>query len=234
MFNATPIWGLSTMKNILVIAPHPDDETLGCGGTLFRHYAEGDSIHWLIMTKASVKNGFSLAIMNKQKMCVEEASNMYKFASCTWLDFKPAALEDVPKKDIIASIASCINNIKPHTIYLPHPWDAHSDHKITFESAWSSSKIFRYPFIKKILCMETLSETDFSPPYIHNQFSPSVFVDISEYIKYKIAAMAIYSDQMGVHPFPRSFEAMEAQAILRGVATGTARAEAFMLLKEII
>jgi LmbE family N-acetylglucosaminyl deacetylase len=134
---------------------------------------------------------------------------------------------------LIEKISSVINKVKPHIIYLPFKGDIHSDHKHVFNAAYSCTKSFRYPFIKIIYMMETLSETEFSLSTKDESFIPNVFVDISDYMDKKIEAMEIYEGEMGSHPFPRSERNIKALATHRGATVGCEYAESFMLIKEV-
>ena len=134
---------------------------------------------------------------------------------------------------LVSKISSVINKIKPNIIYLPFKGDVHSDHKYIFDAAYSCTKVFRHPFIKKIYMMETLSETEFSLSTKEDSFVPNVFVDISEFMDKKIELMNIYESEMGEHPFPRSERNIRALGTLRGATCGCDYAESFVLLKEI-
>ena len=136
--------------------------------------------------------------------------------------------------ELISKISSIVNKVKPNIIYLPFKGDVHSDHKYIFDAAYSCTKVFRYPFIKKIYMMETLSETEFSLSTKEDSFVPNVFVDISEYMDRKIEAMKIYESEMGDHPFPRSERNLRALATYRGATSRCNYAESFMLIKEIL
>jgi LmbE family N-acetylglucosaminyl deacetylase len=222
------------MKSVLVIAPHPDDETLGCGGTLLRHKSEGDSIHWLIATRMDMSIGFSeeqIAHREAQLRCV---TDVYGFNSVNGLDFITTRLDEMPMGDVVGSISSVIKEISPHTIYLPYRGDVHTDHRVVFDAVISCTKWFRYPCIKRILSYETLSETEFGINPDSNGFRPNVFVDISTYMDKKLEILGAYATELGAFPFPRSIEAVQAQALLRGATAGCTAAEAFMLLKEIV
>jgi LmbE family N-acetylglucosaminyl deacetylase len=135
---------------------------------------------------------------------------------------------------LITKISSVVNKVKPNIIYLPFKGDVHSDHKYIFNAAYSCTKSFRYPFIKKIYMMETLSETEFSLSIKEDSFVPNVFVDISEYIDKKIEVMKIYESEIGEHPFPRSERGIRALATYRGGTSNCDYAESFVLLKEIV
>lgn len=221
-------------KNILVIAPHADDESLGCGGTLLRHNSNNDRLHWLLITGMSEASGFTLDRIAVRQKEIQEVAKKYNFQSVTQLELPPAALETLSMGDIIGGISKAINSIKPEIVYVPYRNDAHSDHEIVFDAAMSATKIFRYPFIKRVLAYETISETDFGMKPEDGGFRPNVFVDISQYLQDKLNILDIYESEMGQFPFPRSRKALEALATLRGAQSNTQAAEAFMLLKEVL
>lgn len=222
------------MNKVLIIAPHPDDETLGCGGTLLRHKADGCQIHWLLVTGMSEELGFSKERIAKRNEEISLVAQKYAFDSVAQLDLPPAALETLPLGQIIAGISDTINKVKPQIVYVPYRNDAHSDHELVFDAAMSATKSFRYPFIKRVLAYETLSETDFGMKPEDGGFRPNVFVDISSYINKKLDIMEVFESEMGEFPFPRSRKALEALATLRGAQSNCQAAESFMLIKEIL
>jgi LmbE family N-acetylglucosaminyl deacetylase len=123
--------------------------------------------------------------------------------------------------------------VQPNIIYLPFKGDVHSDHRKIFEASYSCTKSFRYPFIKKIYMMETLSETEFATSTKEDCFIPNVLVDISGHMEKKIEIMKIFKSEIAPHPFPRSERNLRALATFRGAAAGCDYAESFVLLKEI-
>ena len=222
------------MNKILVIAVHPDDETLGCGGTLLKHKANGDEIHWLIATDIKESEGYDIPAIKQRNKEIKKVENLYGFTSVNKLDLSTTKVDAYSMSVLVSKISSVIDRIKPDIIYLPFKGDVHSDHKYIFDAAYSCTKIFRHPFIKKLYMMETLSETEFSLSTKEDSFVPNVFVDISEFMDKKIELMNIYESEIGKHPFPRSERNMRALATYRGAASGCDYAESFMLLKEII
>lgn len=218
------------MKNkVLIIAVHPDDETLGCGGTLLKHKANGDEIHWLICTTIDKKHDY----YETREKEIEQVSKLYKFDTVYNLRLKTMQVDEYSMSELISNISKVVNEIKPTIVYLPFKGDVHSDHRKIFESAYSCTKSFRYPFIKKIYMIETLSETEFAPSTKEDSFIPNVFVDISEYLEEKIKIMKIFESEITNHPFPRSEKNLRALATLRGATSGCEYAESFILLKEI-
>jgi N-acetylglucosamine malate deacetylase 1 len=221
------------MKKILVIAVHPDDETLGCGGTLLKHKANGDQIHWMIATDIKESEGYDISTIKKRNKEISKIEELYEFTSVNKLNLSTTKVDTYSMSVLVSKISSVIDRIKPEIIYLPFKGDVHSDHKYIFDAAYSCTKAFRYPFIKKIYMMETLSETEFSLSTKEDSFVPNVFVDISKYIDKKIEAMKVYESEMGDHPFPRSERSIRALATYRGSTSSCDYAESFMLIKEI-
>lgn len=220
------------MKRHLVIAPHPDDETLGCGGTLLRAREEGDEIYWLIVTNINQKQGFTPKRVKTRRAEIERVSDAYGFSETIQLNFPTAKLDTFPIEDIVKGIGEAAARIKPTDIYLPHRRDVHSDHSVVFDAAVSISKWFRYGSVERVYVYETQSETDFDLAPDSPGFRPNVFVDISSSIDRKIEIAKIFQSEFLAHPFPRSFDGIRALALLRGAASGFKSAEAFMLLRE--
>ena len=220
------------MKRHLVIAPHPDDETLGCGGTLLRARAEGDGIYWLIVTGISEAQGFAAERVASRDAEINRVSEAYGFAETIRLDFPTTTLDAVPMGKLVGAISQAVRRIEPTDIYLPHRRDAHSDHAAAFDAAISVSKWFRYGSVERIFVYETPSETDFDLAPDSPGFRPTVFVDVSDTIDRKLEIAAIFEGEFAEHPFPRSFEGLRALATIRGAASGFIAAEAFMLLRQ--
>jgi len=222
------------MGNVLVIAVHPDDETLGCGATLLKHRSENQDIYWLICTAMSELHGFSQEKILARDKVISQVGAQFQFKKVFQLGLAPTRVDATLSHLLIDQISAVFNEVKPHTIYLPFKSDVHSDHRKIFDAAFSCTKSFRYPFIKKILMMETLSETEFAPATREDAFVPNVFNDVSAFFAQKCAILDLYQGEMGAHPFPRSIRNVTALATLRGATAGCDYAESFMLLKEII
>lgn len=222
-----------TPKTVLCIAPHPDDETLGCGGSLLRHIAEGDEVYWLIVTTVTEQLGFSETKINARELEIGEVARAYGFKKVYRAGLLTTRLDALPKADLVTAVASIMSDVSPHTLYVPYRNDVHSDHAAVFDAVISCSKTFRYPSIRQIYAYETLSETEFGLRPDDPGFRPNLFSDISPWLEKKIDIMRMFSGEMGNFPFPRSEECIRAQAMLRGSQAGVMAAEAFMILKEI-
>ena len=222
------------MSVVVVVAPHPDDETLGCGGTLFKHQAEGDEIHWLIMTTIIEQDDFEKGCIARRKQEISMVAEKYQFTSIHQAQFATTTLDAVANNKLIAEVANFFKKVKPDTICLPYRNDVHSDHSAVFDAVASCTKSFRYPFIRSVRAYETLSETEFSIRSDDGGFHPNLWIDISLYLEKKIEVMQIYKSEIGNHPFPRSVRNIRALATLRGSSAGSEYAEGFMSLKEIV
>ena len=219
------------MSNVLVIAPHPDDETLGCGGALFYHLNKGDALHWIIITGIDEAQGYTREKVLARKNEIIKISEFYGFSSVLEYGYPTCSLDVVSRSELVSRLSDDFGLLKPEILYVPHYGDVHSDHKIVYEAAIAAAKWFRQPSIKAVRVYETLSETGLIGGEV---FSPNQYIDISQFLEKKIAAMHIYGSEMGEHPFPRSETAMRSLAQYRGANSGFEYAEAFHLLYERI
>jgi len=218
------------MNKVLIISPHPDDETLGAGGTLLRHKERGDYLYWCNITDMKEEYGFSKEAVRNRQEEIERVINAYNFEYFFNLKLKPARLTESDVPMLIEKLSEIINKIKPEIMYIPFFADAHSDHRIVFQSLQPFSKSFRYPFIRRILLMEIISETD---GQFIDIFRPNVFVDISDFIEKKLKIISLYKTETRDHPFPRNLENIKNFAFYRGSQCNCMFAESFMLLKEV-
>lgn len=217
--------------NIVVLSPHPDDETLGAGGTLMRMKKEGNHIFWINVTDIVMGNIWSDMFVERRKHQIEGINKKYQFDGFYNLKYLPCSLENIDKGELIGKISECFTQIRPEWVILPNPGDAHTDHRIVYEAAMSCTKVFRYPYVKKITTMEIISETDFNKD--GKSFSPNYFVDITRFIDDKIETMKIYDTELGEVPFPRNLDAIKSLALIRGGTAGVKYAEAFKIVKWI-
>ena len=222
------------MSKILVVSPHADDESLGCGGSILRHVKQGDSVHWLLATDMAKSSLYSVEQVEARNHEIEQVRRSYNFDSFNQLGFTPAALDTVGMGEVVAEFSKVIEAVRPEIVYSPFRNDAHTDHRVVFDAVVACTKSFRYPFVKRVLCYETISETEFGMKPEASPFKPNVYVDISEHLEEKLLILDIFDSEMGVFPFPRSRRAVEALANYRGSQSNCIGAEAFVLIKEIL
>lgn len=219
-------------ERVLVVSPHPDDETLGAGGTLLKYKQEGAETFWLNITDVHEDYGYSKEFVQNRACEIETATKMYQFNKSFNLKLKPADLSQYPETELIDKISAVVREIQPTTLILPYAYDTHSDHGCVFRASYACTKSFRYPSVKKVLAMEILSETDFANP--QNGFIPNYFVNITNQFGFKLDILMIYKSELSKPPFPRSIENTTALATLRGSTAGFRYAESFLLLKSLI
>lgn len=212
------------MEKVVVIAVHPDDETIGCGGTIIKYLNRGDEVHCILVTKGNAE----------QKVIWNKVKEAYHFTSVTELNFPELDLMDKSLNELIPPLSKSISTIQPQTVIIPNRSDAHSDHKAIFNAVASCTKAFRYPFIEKILMMEVISETDFALPLPEGQFIANYFVDISKEYTKKEEILKIYESELLPYPQTRNLSTMQALNRYRGSQINVEYAEAFMNLKTIV
>ena len=219
-------------RNVLFVSVHPDDETLGCGGTILKHKENGDTINWLNITDVDNNHpfGFSPEMVMTRQLTIEKVKRTYEFSKFINLKFYTQLLDTKGLSSLMKEISEAIKEIQPDTLYIPNRSDVHSDHRISFQAIYPCTKNYRYPFIKSILMYETLSETEFAPALAENAFIPNTFVDITDYIDTKIEIMKIYETEIMPDPLPRSAHAIKGLAAFRGSRIGVKYAEAFMCI----
>ena len=218
---------------VVVISAHPDDEIIGCGGTLLKHKANGDELFWIIITNVFESEGFSKQRVESRHQEIEKVKTMVGFSNVHKLDYPTMSLDSSSINKMIPQISDLFNEIKPEVIYVMNRSDAHSDHRVTFDAVVACTKSFRYPFIKRVLMYECISETEFAPALPERVFQPNYFVDVTTHFNKKIEIMKVYESELGEHPFPRSIRNIEALATFRGASVGVEYAEAFQLIKFI-
>jgi LmbE family N-acetylglucosaminyl deacetylase len=215
----------------LVIAPHPDDESLGCGGTLLRRKAEGAELGWLIVTGISEEAGWPMDQVKQRDAELQTVEKLFGFSEVFNLRLPTACIDELPMGELIGHFSAVFKSFQPEEVFLPHRCDVHTDHKAVFDAVAACTKWFRYPSVRRVLAYETLSETDFGLDP-DSGFRPNCFVDIGSYLEEKLRILSVYRSELGTFPFPRSLEAIRALATLRGATAGFGAAEAFQLLRE--
>lgn len=218
--------------NILVIAPHPDDEMLGVGGTLIKHVHNKDNVTICVVTRG-IEPLFSTDIVNTTRQEAKRCHEMVGVSSTVYLDFPAVMLEKQERYNINVKILNIVQSCKPEVVYIPHIGDMQKDHQIVAEAAMVALRPKYEHQVKRILAYETLSETGWNIPNIANQFIPNVYSDISEYLPEKLKAISYYQTQLSNFPNPRSLESIEALAKYRGSTVNVIAAEAFMLIRDM-
>jgi N-acetylglucosamine malate deacetylase 1 len=219
-------------KNVLIIAPHPDDEILGCGGTMHLLASKGYNIYVLIVTKGDPEI-FPEERIKKVREEALDAHRILNVKETRFLEFIAPNLDLESRAQISRSIEKIIKEFDIQILFLPHRGDIHHDHRIVFESALVAARPVKDCPVKCIYSYETLSETEWAAPFASETFIPNVFFCIENNLDVKLNAFQCYKTQVKIFPGSRSVEAIKALAVFRGVTIGKKAAESFMLIREI-
>jgi len=223
---------------ILVLAPHPDDEVLGVGGTMARFCAEGHKVVVAVVTGYGVEqHPFIKAVdVNAVREECKQANQLIGVSEVLFADLPAACLDATPVWQTNRVILEIIEEVRPEQLYLPFPHDLHKDHAAVAYGACVASRPYLSlgKQIKRVLFYETLTETHLSPPYLDVGFQPNYFVDISDHLEKKLAAMREYKSQIQEDDLPRSEKGLKVLASFHGMHVGVEAAEAFVLSRELI
>lgn len=219
--------------NILVIAPHADDEILGCGATMAKYIRNKDNVYVCIVT-SPVKPIFDrdriLPIIRS------EAANAHKTlgvkATC-YCDVPAVMVEEIPRYELNKKLGKVLEEILPDIVYIPHFGDMQKDHQLIAEAMMVVLRPKGVHKVSKVYSYETLSETEWNAPHSRNAFLPNVYNDVTDFIEIKKRAMNCYKSQVSDFPNLRSLETIDALAKYRGATINVRAAEAFMLIREI-
>lgn len=223
------------MSSVVVIAPHMDDEVLGCGGVIAKHVSEGDHVSVIIVANRAYNHIYDEAVIEREKSKTRRAQEVLGFQKLIFLNLPDEQLDD-KLIDVVVPIEAALHElgVPIDVAYTCHGYDSHQDHKAVFEA---SLIVFR-PISKykaaRFYSYEVPSATDQIPPLVHRTFLANRYVDIGPFIDKKIEAMAAYEEESRVFPHPRSPEGLMVYAQKRGVEVGYHHAEAFFLLREIV
>jgi LmbE family N-acetylglucosaminyl deacetylase len=221
------------VSSVLIVAPHPDDEVLGCGGMISRHVSEGDDVYVVIVTKGA-SDVFSSEFIERGRGEAALANKVLGTKDVLFLDFPAPRLDVVPVSAIANALKDIVTQIRPSTVYLPHQGDIHCDHKAVYWATLVAARPNGGFVPSRLLCYETPSETEWAAPNPSDAFIPTVFCDISGHMAVKLDAMKCYESQLTMNPRARSLASIEALAHYRGSTIAVSAAEAFCLVREVI
>ena len=157
---------------VLIVSVHPDDEVLGCGGTMMKLKAEGHDLYWLLMTDVTKAHGYNDEMVETTRRQIEELSQFVGFRDTFNCGYHAAHLHQVDFLDLVGDISKVMLSVKPDWVFSVNRSDIHTDHQVAARAVMSCSKSFRYPFIKRLSLYECISETEIAPPLPENVFLP--------------------------------------------------------------
>ena len=220
-------------KNVLILAPHPDDEVLGCGATIKKLSDEGNQLFVLVLTRGSSKFYSDEKILNVRNEALQ-AHKLLGVKQTFFLDFPAPELDTVPLADISREISKVLSDNKINVLYLPHRGDIHNDHRVVFNAGLVAARPVDAFTVTEIYAYETLSETEWAAPFCDDAFIPTYFVNVENTLITKMEAIKCFKSQLKSFPNPRSVETIEALAKFRGATVGFKASEVFMVIRQII
>ena len=218
------------MEKILVICAHPDDETLGLGGTIKLHSSNGSDVYVLNFTDGETARGKSIKKIVKRQEQAKKAVSILGVKEIEFLDYEDQKLDIIPLVELSKKIESRIKKWNPSIIYT-HFWgDTNQDHRALFDATMIASRPTPDSKINTIICYETPSSTEWS----HQNFNPNYFIDVQKVLKIKIKALQQYKNEIKRFPHPRSEQAIQIRSKYWGSSVGVNNAEAFYMVRNII
>ena len=217
-------------EKILVISAHPDDETLGLGGTILLKANQGDQVYVLIFSDGELAREKIVSSVKQRENQAKKAAKILKIKEIKFLGYHDQKLDTIPLIELARHIEKAIKEWKPTTIYT-HFWgDVNQDHQVLFNATSIATRPTPKSKIKKVICYETPSSTEWS----HHNFKPNLFVNINKVLKQKISALSNYKNELGEYPHPRSKQAIIARSNYWGASVGMKNAEAFIVIRDLI
>lgn len=226
-------------QRVLIVAAHPDDEILGCGGTIAMHVKSGDEVSVVILAEGVTsraekrdrkKDSKKLADLSKIAL---EANQLLGVKSLFLHDFPDNRMDSLDRLDVVKVVEKYVEKFKPSIIYTHHFGDLNIDHQIVNQAVITACRPFPGQTVKKLLFFEAASSTEWQIQGSSSVFLPNWFVDISDTLDLKLHALQIYNSEMRRYPHSRSIKALECLAKWRGASVGVYAAEAFVLGRNL-
>lgn len=227
------------MTEILVVAAHPDDEVLGCGGTITKHVAAGDRVHVLILGEGATARDESRDVSAR----ANEIQSLQKAAAAAAreLGAEPPRFAGLPDNrldgvdllDVVKVVEVAVGELRPVVVYTHHVGDLNVDHRIAHQAVVTACRPLPESCVRAVYAFETVSSTEWAYSRDH-AFHAARFVEITDQLETKKQALSCYASEMRAFPHARSIENIEALARLRGASVGVGAAEAFVVVREII
>jgi N-acetylglucosamine malate deacetylase 1 len=218
---------------ILVVAAHPDDETLGAGGTIAWHTAHGDTVWVCILSEGASSRHDRV---QQQLDCARRACDVLGVDNLVLVGLPDQRLDTLSLLDVISPIEQCIDDLQPEVVLTHFGGDLNEDHRLVSRATMVAARPVPGTSVRRVCAFEIASSTDWAPPVPGSVFAPNLYVDISGTLEVKLAAMKAYAEtyrsEVRPYPHPRSMEALTAYAQRHGAASGQLAAEPFMLLRE--
>lgn len=223
--------------SILILAAHPDDEALGCGGTIAKLADEGATVHVAfladgVLSRAGEQTAQQLELTSR-RAAAQKACEILGVKSVSFGDFPDNRMDTIPLLDITKAVEALISKHQPEMVFTHHAGDVNIDHRRLHEAVVTACRPQRSHPVKTLLCFEVPSSTEWQLPGSAPAFTPNWFVDISATLVRKLTALEAYAEELRAWPHPRSRKGVEHLAHWRGATVGVDAAEAFILGRQL-
>lgn len=228
------------MTSVLVVVAHPDDEVLGCGGTLARYARDGHTVHVAMLADGlgarheGALTAASASALERRRGAAQQASSILGVHSISFGDFPDNQMDTVPLLSIARHVEQLVQQHTPSIVLTHHAGDVNIDHRRIHEAVVTACRPQPGHPVRTVLTFEVASSTEWQFAASAPVFAPSWFVDISDSLELQQHALAAYADELRPWPHPRSLEALRDRARWRGASIGVAAAEAFMVGRHIV
>jgi len=218
---------------VLIVAAHPDDEALGCGGTIARHVERGDVVDVLFVADGVSARGADAQALARRQDAARKATSILGTQPPHFLDLPDNQLDSVPLIEVTQAIERLAREVAPAIVYTHHGADLNVDHRIVHQAVLTAFRPIPGASVVGLFAFETASSTEWSSSAVGPAFAPDRFVDISGHLECKVAALDAYAEEMRPFPHARSLVSVRSLAMWRGACVGLAAAEAFVTLRWI-
>jgi LmbE family N-acetylglucosaminyl deacetylase len=223
--------------SVLVVAAHPDDEILGCGATAAKLRADGVDVHFAILgegiTSRDGKDASAAGELEELHSAAHAAAELVGVSSVSLHNLPDNKFDSLPLLEVVKVVEAIVAQTKPEVIYTHHPGDLNIDHTVTCRAVLTATRPMAGVGVRDVYCFEVPSSTEWSFGMVAPAFAPNVFVDVSDFVDQKIAAMSAYRSEARPAPHPRSAEALRAAATRWGSYVGYMAAEPFQLVRSL-
>jgi LmbE family N-acetylglucosaminyl deacetylase len=220
-------------RRVLVVAAHTDDEALGCGGTIARHVADGDTVYAVFLADGVTSRPYaSEKELEERNTAAANAHRVLGIKKSYMLGFPDNRMDSVPLLDIVQKLEEVVNEVQPAIVYTHHMGDLNIDHRITHQAVLTACRPVPKAVVRDIYAFEVVSATEWHSAQAP-QFNPTYYVDVAKFIDVKVESLKAYALEMRSFPHSRSVEHIRAIATYRGSSVGFYAAEAFMLIRCI-
>lgn len=227
-------------ERILVVAAHPDDEVLGCGGTIARHAEAGDEVHLLLLGEGITARDPRRDVARRRpdllrlERGIQAAARILGVAKVHRAQFPDNRFDSVDLLDVVKVVERVIEDVTPVRLYTHHAGDLNVDHRIAHQAVVTAARPAPASRIRDVLAFEVPSSTDWQGAGSHLPFVPQTYIEVTSTLNKKLRALSAYRSELRPYPHARSVRAVEALAHVRGASVGVEAAEAFVLVRQVV